>query len=93
MGSVRFVGQSCVPDSPASFGQNHPVSAMNEGTAPMTTAHGVKMEPMNIPEIASADRSGQMLGSGNTFRWSGSASRSDVTSTSRLSLRRPTTTG
>jgi hypothetical protein len=74
-------------------GQNHPTNVMKTGTEPITTAHGVKIEPTNSPVTAIPARKGQMEGSGNFDLWSGTASSTCVTSTSRISLRSPVTTG
>src|SRR5205814_3876082 len=48
------------------FGQNQPVKVMNSGTAPIGIAHGVKIEPMKKPVVATAARKGQIDGPG---RW------------------------
>src|SRR6185437_3485759 len=66
---------------------------MKIGIEPYVTPQGVKIDQMNMPVVAMAVRNGQIDGSGNTRRWSGSASSTCVTSTSRTSVRRPTTTG
>ena len=41
-------------------------ASTNKGIEPYTTPHGVKIDPMNNPVVASAARNGQMLGSGNS---------------------------
>src|SRR5204862_1402501 len=93
-GNVRCAnGQSCVPPSSGLFGQNHPTIVTNTGTAPYTTPQGVKMDHTKRMDTAIPARNGQIDGSGNNCRWSGSASSTCVTSTSRASVRSPTTTG
>ena len=42
--------------------------AIVTGIAPHTTAHGVKMEPMNRAVVAMAATSGQIVGVGNAMR-------------------------
>jgi hypothetical protein len=74
------------------LGQNQPTRVTNSGTAPIGTAQGVKIDPMNSPVVASAASSGQIDGSGSSPRWSGSASTAPVISSSRRSLRSPVTT-
>ncbi len=94
LGSVRWAsGQTGVPPSSGLFGQNHPIIVTNTGTAPYTTPQGVKIDQTNKIVVAIAVRNGQMDGLGNNRRWSGSASSTCVTSTSRASERSPTTTG
>src|SRR3954465_15196663 len=66
---------------------------MATGIAPIETPQGVKMLPTNIPLTASDEIKGQILGSGNSVRWSGSASCNRVTRTSRMSSCNPPTTG
>ena len=57
------------------LGQNQPISAMATGIAPQTTAHGVKIEPMNSTVVASAATNGQIVGLRRAARaMSGSAS-------------------
>ena len=38
---------------------------MATGTTPQTTAHGVKIEPMNSTVVATAPTNGQIVGVGN----------------------------
>ena len=73
-------------------GQNHPVSAAPIGTAPIATAQGVKMLPMNIAVTARAATNGQNDGPALFCRYSGVASITDVTSTSRRSSAIPSIT-
>src|SRR5689334_1725172 len=68
-GSVRCrIGHRCVPPSSELLGQNHPVIAANTGTAPYTTAHGLKIDPMNSAVVASAVTNGHADGDGNSTR-------------------------
>src|SRR4051812_45411125 len=74
-------------------GQNQPISATAIGGVPQTTDQGVKIEPMKKMVVAIAVSSGQMLGSGEASRVCGSASASELNSTSRRSMLRPAATG
>ena len=76
-----------------SFGQNQPIKAAATGTAPITSAHGVKIEQTNVTVVASAETSGQMLGSGDGSRRSGIASVTVVRRSSRSFTRSPCATG
>jgi hypothetical protein len=60
------IGQGCEPPSSGDFGQNQPVKVMNTGIAPIGTAHGVKIDPMKRPAVASAVSNGHSDGSGKT---------------------------
>src|SRR6478609_11944792 len=64
---------------------------MATGTAPHTTAHGVKIEPMNITVTASAVTSGASVGDTSSSTWSGAASCTRVTRVLRRSVGRPVT--
>src|SRR5215218_4375116 len=76
-----------------SLGQNQPIKAIAMGGVPQTTAHGVKIEPTKKIVVAIAVSSGQILGSGDASRVCGSASATELSSTSRRSTLKPATTG
>ena len=63
------------------------------GTAPQTTAQGVKIDQRKVPPTASAASSGQIDGSGEVSRTSGRASATVETRSSRTSTRSPVATG
>ena len=75
------------------MGQNQTVSAAAIGIAPHTTAQGLKMLPMNMTVTASAAMSGQSDGPTPFWRYNGSASMTEVTSTSRLPNASPSSAG
>src|SRR3954471_12686104 len=59
----------------------------------MGRPQGVKMPTMNVMPTPIERKKGQIVGPGETWRWSGSASSMPVIRNSRRSLRRPVTTG
>src|ERR1700710_2784548 len=61
------------------------------GPAPHSTAQGVKIDPTNSTVVATAPQNGHGLGDGKRVRDSGTASSTEVTSTSRLSTDNPDT--
>src|SRR4051812_3203889 len=74
------------------FGQNHMIKATATGNEPQTTAHGVKIEPINITEVAMAVQNGQIEFRGEASRASGFAVARLETINSRRSVRRPLAT-
>src|SRR6185295_6449164 len=46
------------------FGQNHPINVTASGRIAAGTAHGVKIDPMKNADVTTAQRNGQIDGSG-----------------------------
>src|SRR5581483_3914633 len=84
-------GCSCSKSLPGPCGQNQPMRQMPAHAAPMGAPQGVKMSAMKPTPVASARRNGQSDAPGTTKRWSGFASSTSVTSTSRFLASSPTT--
>jgi hypothetical protein len=74
------------------LGQNHPINAMAGGIDPQTTAHGEKIDQINMALVAIAAQNGQIELRGEASRASGSAAVTVLMMSSRRSVRSPVAT-